>query len=456
MKSLYVKIVGLVCLVLLVSALIALLISNVLYYTVWQASYSQKVEEAVETSFAYYERHGDRRVDSFYEMLSATGFQLYVVSESGQVKRYGNPFRNETIAPAVIQSVQEGQVYQGMRDYPFHLFLLGLFDNEVINTYGTSLETDTGTDAVFIRPDLSRQIRELHLFVGAFLALLILLSFLLLVFSIRYLVRPIKRLTTATERMTTGDYSISVATTGQDEIGELSRRFDEMAQAVAKSDAERKAFVANVSHEFQSPLTTIRGYAGQLDRSVRPEDRSKLRTIGQEATRMAELTRQLLTLARLDEGRPLRRQPIQLIQSIQATLETLRYQLDERGVAVALDASDDPVIRADELALEQIFQNLIRNALHVSAEGDLITIQVDTQADSVIVQIKDQGPGMTEQVIAHAFERFYQGDASRGTSGTGLGLAIVKETMDQLDGQIRIESIPDAGTTIVLTFVSQD
>lgn len=171
---------------------------------------------------------------------------------------------------------------------------------------------------------------------------------------------------------------------------------------------------------------------------------------------MAELTRQLLTLARLDEGRPLRRQPIQLIQSIQATLETLRYQLDERGVAVALDASDDPVIRADELALEQIFQNLIRNALHVSAEGDLITIQVDTQADSVIVQIKDQGPGMTEQVIAHAFERFYQGDASRGTSGTGLGLAIVKETMDQLDGQIRIESIPDAGTTIVLTFVSQD
>ena len=456
MKSLYTKIVGLVCLVLLGSALIALLISNVLYYTVLQASYSQKVEEAVQTSFAYYEQHGDQQVDSFYEMLSATGFQLYVVSESGQVKRYGNPFRDETLAPDVIQSVQDGQVYQGMREYPFHLFLLGLFDNEVINTYGASLETETGTDAVFIRPDLSRQIRELHLFVGAFLALLVLISFLLLVFSIRYLVRPIKRLTTATEQMTAGDYSVTVATTGQDEIGELSRRFDEMAQAVAKSDAERKTFVANVSHEFQSPLTTIKGYAGQLEQTAGPDDRAKLVTIGQEAARMAELTRQLLVLARLDEGRQLARHPVPLGQAIQATLQTLSYQLDEQGIAVALTVPDDTVILANEMALEQIFQNIIRNALHVSTDGQLISIQAETAGNMVMVRISDEGPGMTPDMIEHAFERFYQGDASRGATGTGLGLAIVQETIHQLGGTVRIESRLGVGTTFVLTFPQAD
>lgn len=456
MKSLYTKIVGLVCLVLLGSALIALLISNVLYYTVLQASYSQKVEEAVQTSFAYYEQHGDQQVDSFYEMLSATGFQLYVVSESGQVKRYGNPFRDETLAPDVIQSVQDGQVYQGMREYPFHLFLLGLFDNEVINTYGASLETETGTDAVFIRPDLSRQIRELHLFVGAFLALLVLISFLLLVFSIRYLVRPIKRLTTATEQMTAGDYSVTVATTGQDEIGELSRRFDEMAQAVAKSDAERKTFVANVSHEFQSPLTTIKGYAGQLEQTAGPDDRAKLVTIGQEAARMAELTRQLLVLARLDEGRQLARQPVLLGQAIQATLQTLSYQLDEQGIAVALTVPDDTVILANEMALDQIFHNIIRNALHVSTDGQLISIQAETSGSTVTVRISDEGPGMTPDMIEHAFERFYQGDASRGATGTGLGLAIVQETIHQLGGTVRIESRLGVGTTFVLTFPQAD
>lgn len=456
MKSLYTKIVGLVCLVLLGSALIALLISNVLYYTVLQASYSQKVEEAVQTSFAYYEQHGDQQVDSFYEMLSATGFQLYVVSESGQVKRYGNPFRDETLAPDVIESVQDGQVYQGMREYPFHLFLLGLFDNEVINTYGASLKTETGTDAVFIRPDLSRQIRELHLFVGAFLALLVLISFLLLVFSIRYLVRPIKRLTTATEQMTAGDYSVTVATTGQDEIGELSRRFDEMAQAVAKSDAERKTFVANVSHEFQSPLTTIKGYAGQLEQAAGPDDRAKLVTIGQEAARMAELTRQLLVLARLDEGRQLARHPVPLGQAIQATLQTLSYQLDEQGIAVALTVPDDTVILANEMALEQIFQNIIRNALHVSTDGQLISIQAETAGNTVTVRISDEGPGMTPDMIEHAFERFYQGDASRGATGTGLGLAIVQETIHQLGGTVRIESRIGVGTTFVLTFPQAD
>lgn len=456
MKSLYTKIVGLVCLVLLGSALIALLISNVLYYTVLQASYSQKVEEAVQTSFAYYEQHGDQQVDSFYEMLSATGYQLYVVSESGQVKRYGNPFRDETLAPDVIQSVQDGQVYQGMREYPFHLFLLGLFDNEVINTYGASLETETGTDAVFIRPDLSRQIRELHLFVGAFLALLVLISFLLLVFSIRYLVRPIKRLTKATEQMTAGDYSVTVATTGQDEIGELSRRFDEMAQAVAKSDAERKTFVANVSHEFQSPLTTIKGYAGQLEQTAGPDDRAKLVTIGQEAARMAELTRQLLVLARLDEGRQLARHPVLLGQAIQATLQTLSYQLDEQGIAVALTVPDDTVILANEMALDQIFHNIIRNALHVSTDGQLISIQAEAAGSTVTVRISDEGPGMTPDMIEHAFERFYQGDASRGATGTGLGLAIVQETIHQLGGTVRIESRLGMGTTFVLTFPQAD
>lgn len=456
MKSLYTKIVGLVCLVLLGSALIALLISNVLYYTVLQASYSQKVEEAVQTSFAYYEQHGDQQVDSFYEMLSATGYQLYVVSESGQVKRYGNPFRDETLAPDIIQSVQDGQVYQGMREYPFHLFLLGLFDNEVINTYGASLETETGTDAVFIRPDLSRQIRELHLFVGAFLALLVLISFLLLVFSIRYLVRPIKRLTTATEQMTAGDYSVTVATTGQDEIGELSRRFDEMAQAVAKSDAERKTFVANVSHEFQSPLTTIKGYAGQLEQTADPDDRAKLVTIGQEAARMAELTRQLLVLARLDEGRQLARHPVLLGQAIQATLQTLSYQLDEQDIAVALTVPDDTVILANEMALDQIFQNIIRNALHVSTDGQLISIQTETAGSTVTVRISDEGPGMAPDMIEHAFERFYQGDASRGATGTGLGLAIVQETIHQLGGTVRIESRLGVGTTFVLTFPQAD
>lgn len=453
MKSLYTKIVGLVCLVLLVSALISLLISNLFYYNVLQSSYSQKVEEAVDQSFAYYERHGDGQTDSFYDMLSATGFQLYVVPESGPIIRHGNAFRDETLEPAIIERVRAGEVYHGMRDYPFHLFLLGLFDNEVVNTVGASLKTPNGTDAVFIRPDLSRQIRELHLFVGAFLGLLVVISFLLLAFSIRYLVRPIKRLTDATKQVASGDYAVHVATTSRDEIGELSRRFGEMAEAVAKSDAERKTFVANVSHEFQSPLTTIKGYAGQLQLHVAPVGQDKLATIAREADRMAEMTRQLLVLARLDEGSRMRLESIQLGQAIRTTLAALAYQIDERGVAVAVDVASDVTVEADAAALEHVFQNVIRNALHVSNDGDMITIEAEQTAEHVTVRITDEGPGMSDDVIAHAFDRFYQADTARGSHGTGLGLAIVAETVKQLHGTVEIDSEIGAGTTFILTFL---
>lgn len=453
MKSLYTKIVGLVCLVLLVSALISLLISNLFYYNVLQSSYSQKVEEAVDQSFAYYERHGDGQTGSFYDMLSATGFQLYVVPKTGPVIRHGNPFRDETLAPAIIERVRAGEVYHGMRDYPFHLFLLGLFDNEVVNTVGASLKTPNGTDAVFIRPDLSRQIRELHLFVGAFLGLLVVISFLLLAFSIRYLVRPIKRLTDATKQVASGDYAVHVATTSRDEIGELSRRFGEMAEAVAKSDAERKTFVANVSHEFQSPLTTIKGYAGQLQLHVAPAGQDKLATIAREADRMAEMTRQLLVLARLDEGSRMRLESIQLGQAIRTTLAALAYQIDERGVAVAVDVASDVTVEADAAALEHVFQNVIRNALHVSNDGDMITIEAEQTAEHVTVRITDEGPGMSDDMIAHAFDRFYQADTARGSHGTGLGLAIVAETVKQLHGTVEIDSEIGAGTTFILTFL---
>lgn len=150
------------------------------------------------------------------------------------------------------------------------------------------------------------------------------------------------------------------------------------------------------------------------------------------------------------------RQPIELGQAIQATLQTLSYQLDEQGIAVALTVPHKTMIFANEMALEQIFHNLIRNALHVSTDGQLISIQAEMNEKTVTVRISDEGPGMTDEMIEHAFERFYQGDASRGTSGTGLGLAIVQEMMHQLGGTVRIESQLGLGTTFILNFPQAD
>ncbi|MEW8975926.1 MAG: sensor histidine kinase, partial [Exiguobacterium sp.] len=109
-------------------------------------------------------------------------------------------------------------------------------------------------------------------------------------------------------------------------------------------------------------------------------------------------------------------------------------------------------IQADVSALEHVFQNVIRNAVSVSKDGATIQIQAEEQADQIIIRIKDEGPGMTDEQMKHAFERFYQGDASRTTRGTGLGLAIVKETMRQLGGDASLSSA-SSGLTVTLTFL---
>lgn len=167
---------------------------------------------------------------------------------------------------------------------------------------------------------------------------------------------------------------------------------------------------------------------------------------------MSELTRQLLILAKLDEGRRFKRQALDLRASLETTLATLAFQLDEQGIAVAIDVSPALQIQADANALEHVFQNVIRNAVSVSKEGATIHIQAEEQMNQVIVRIKDEGPGMTEQQMEHAFERFYQGDASRTSRGTGLGLAIVKETMRQLGGDASLSS-DSSGLTVTLTFL---
>lgn len=453
MRTLYTKIVATVSLLLLVSALLSLLFSNVIYYLYWQREYSAKVERTVDTAISYYEAHGDSEPDAFYEMLSRTGYQLHVEDAEGNVKRFGNPFRDESIGPDVVERVKGGEPYHGMRDYPFHLFLLGLFDNEVINTYGVALENERGTDAVFIRPDLSRQIRELHLFVGLFLALLVVISFLLLVFAARYIVKPLKTLTSATKRMTEGDYTVELPTRSRDEIGQLSRQFNEMAIAVSRTDEERKAFVANVSHEFQSPLASLKGYARKLRQPLSEAERDRTASIiEQEADRMSELTRQLLTLARLDEGASVKRTRVLLAPSIERTLMSLEYELDEKGIAVVSDVPDHLALFADEALLEQVWHNVLRNAMRASSPGSTIRVKASETANAIEVEIRDEGHGMSDETKERLFERFYKGDVSRASVGSGLGLSIVAEILVRLEASVEVDSVLGQGTVFHFRF----
>ncbi|WP_214802531.1 HAMP domain-containing sensor histidine kinase [Exiguobacterium sp. s194] len=447
MKTLYTRIVLTVFMILLLSGAIALFVSNVAYYVWWQPSYSDKTEQTAEAAKAYFETHTDGETSTFYTLLAQTGYQLFVVRPDDTIERYGGAFRDERLDTDVIASVRSGETYDGMHTYPFHLFLLGLFDNEVVNTYGFSID---GEDAVFIRPDLSAQIRELHLFVGLFFALLTGLAFILIALSTSQLVRPLRTLTAATDSVASGGRPSDLPLERNDEIGTLSRRFNDMVDSLEKSEGERRRFVSSVSHEFQTPLTSIKGYASELVATTDGDAKAHAAIIRDEASRLSELTRQLLLLARLDEANVSLTTPVDVRASIEDVIRRHTFQLDEKGIAVATELDSTLIVTGDPLLLAQVWSNLLTNAIHASADGGLITIKA-YQGERPTVSIQDVGVGMDEATKARLFERFYKGDASRSGRGTGLGLAIARDIVHLHGGTLTVESQLGAGTVFYVT-----
>src|SRR5699024_3920596 len=172
----------------------------------------------------------------------------------------GKSFRSYEISKSDIEDVLNGKVYHGIKNYPWRLTVTGFFDNELVNTFGVLLNDEDGSVALFVRPDTQHLFSEMCIFLVIMLVLLLGLSFLFILFSSRYIVQPIKQLARATNAITDGQYDVGFKTKRRDELGRLATDFQTMAESLSKTEEKRQEFVSNVSHEIQSPLTSINGF----------------------------------------------------------------------------------------------------------------------------------------------------------------------------------------------------
>ncbi len=252
------------------------------------------------------------------------------------------------------------------------------------------------------------------------------------------------------------------------EVGRLSRSLNAMLAHIehafrgrAASERKMRRFIQDASHELRTPLVTIQGYS-EFYRQGGLNDPEMLRTamgrIEAESKRMAQLVEDLLTLARLDEQRPLDRKPIDLLLLAGDAAEDTRVNaVDRRVRLIGLDggAPQPAPTSGDEARLRQVVANLMTNALRYTPEGSDIEIAVgvkpviDGRSDAVL-EIRDHGPGISDDDAGRVFERFYRADSSRQreTGGTGLGLAIVAAIAAQHDGSIRLSDTPGGGATL--------
>jgi two-component system, OmpR family, sensor kinase len=299
-----------------------------------------------------------------------------------------------------------------------------------------------------------------HLFlVEILVAAAVLLAMALLAWwVVRLELKPLENMGSTAGAIAAGDLSRRVEPADErSEVGRLGLALNSMLGQIEVAFAERTAsearlrrFVADASHELRTPLTSIRGYAELFRRGAasRPDDLAKTMTrIEEAAARMGVLVEDLLLLARLDQGRPLDRAPVDLSKLVGAAVDDLRAAAPDRSVTY--EATGQVVVSGDENRLRQVLANLLENARSHTPPGTPIHVRVGDSGADAVIEVIDQGPGMSADDAARAFERFYRADPSRAreSGGAGLGLAIVAAITEAHGGHAEVQTEPGAGAT---------
>ncbi|MFL5798178.1 MAG: sensor histidine kinase [Actinomycetota bacterium] len=275
---------------------------------------------------------------------------------------------------------------------------------------------------------------------------------------VRLGLRPLDHMATTAGAIAGGDLSKRVEPEDdRTEVGRLGTALNTMLGQIEASFDEQRAteerlrrFVADASHELRTPLTSIRGYAELFRRGAaeHPADLERaMRRIEDEGARMGVLVDDLLLLARLDQGRPLDRKPVDLSRVVREGVHDLGAAAPDRPLSV--DVADGVVLAGDDARLRQVVANLLENVRTHTPPGTPVSVRLSTAADQAVLEVADQGPGLSESDATRAFERFYRGDPSRsrGSGGTGLGLSIVSSIVHAHDGTVDIHSAPGQGAT---------
>ncbi len=288
-----------------------------------------------------------------------------------------------------------------------------------------------------------------------FLTLLIsiVLGTLAILYFSQGIVKPINQLSKASLEIEKGHFDASVKIEGKDELAQLGNNFNNMARALSKLDQSRKDFVSSVSHEFKTPVTSIKGFAQMI---LQAKEMNQIKDYAQiileESETLNQLSSELLNLSQIDSDVILPEQSLvsvdEVLRKVVLTLEPLSQN---KQIEVQLNLEETKLL-ANEFVLTQIFTNLLSNAIKYSNQRTSIQIELKKEGQSAIFSIKDQGVGIAEQHIEHIFDRFYKADNARSGEGHGLGLAIVKARLDQMKAKIEVQSQVGQGTRFTIYF----
>lgn len=293
-----------------------------------------------------------------------------------------------------------------------------------------------------------------HFLLAGFIA--VFLTIVIIIFLSKALTKPLIKMKDATSQMSRGNFSVTVPKSTNDELGDLARSIQLLANDLNYLKEERNEFLASISHELRTPLTYIKGYADIiLKRNLTNDDQEKyLHIILEETNRMSTLIKDLFELAKIDKNTfEIKKININLEDLLSSVVKKLSPAFKQKQMSLEISCPSDVFVWADPSRLEQIILNLLDNSMKYSSTGDTTSVIVEKNKHSIKMTIKDNGKGIPPEDIPYLFNRFYRVDKARTRSlgGTGLGLAIVKELIDKHDWDISVKSKLTVGSEFCIT-----
>lgn len=262
---------------------------------------------------------------------------------------------------------------------------------------------------------------------------------------------PLKRMIRAMDQVKEGDFSARVTPEpkGKGELGQLVRNFNDMTKELEGNEMLRSDFINNFSHEFKTPIVSIRGFARQLqNRELTDEQRLEYAgIIAEEADRLANMSTNILLLTQVENQHiTSNRTTFSLDEQIRKSILLYEKQWTDKELELSLDI-DEISYTSQESLLVHVWNNLISNAIKFSPHGGELRVACSIRDNMVVFSVTDQGPGMDEDTVQKIYDKFYQGDSSHSAEGNGLGLSLVKKIVELCGGSISVDTAPGEGST---------
>ena len=265
--------------------------------------------------------------------------------------------------------------------------------------------------------------------------------------------RPIDDLVHAMDAVSKGDFSVRVDDENvPGDMGALASSFNDMAEELGGLEMFRKDFINNFSHEFKTPIVSIRGFAKQLERDDLTDEqrREYLDIIVSESDRLANMASNVLLLSKLENQTIVTdKAAFPLDEQLRRAILLLESKWSEKALELDVDLEEIEYFGNEEM-LNHVWVNLLGNAIKFSPQGAPLTVRLHREVGAAVATVADAGPGMDEATRARVFEKFYQGDTAHATEGNGLGLALVRRIVDLCGGDVTVDSAPGRGATFAV------